>query len=434
MGYLTRQLLLAGLTANAVRPLSGFRAGALAFPAGWLTGELAPELLAAQAADTAISLARGRASKAGLLVAGATAAGLGWLTWQSRAVRQQLDQDLEDGLGPALAAEVRQAGESLPERAVKVAITPNVQYAGSGLRGRLDIYRAERPDDDTADASDGRPVLLQVHGGGWTLGRKHQQALPLIRRMAADGWIVVDINYRLAPKYPWPQQIIDVKRAIAWVRENIADYGGDPDYLAITGGSAGGHLAALAALTPGDPQFQPGFEDADTSVQVAVPHYGVYDLAGATGSPAAISMRDRFLATRVMLRSFDDDQELFESASPLLRITEDAPDFYVVHGAGDSLVVVDQARSFVQRLREQTRARVVYSELPYAQHAFDTFPSIRSRFVVAAVERFLHWHHASSRPSPAERSPHPGEELSDAELPDEQTGGSGASAMSGSRE
>ena len=95
-----------------------------------------------------------------------------------------------------------------------------------------------------------------------------------MNQMAAKGWVCVAINYRLAPRDPWPAHIVDVKRAIAWVKDNIADYGGDPDYLAITGGSAGGHLAALAALTPGDPAFQPGFEDADTSVRAAVPFYG----------------------------------------------------------------------------------------------------------------------------------------------------------------
>ena len=68
-----------------------------------------------------------------------------------------------------------------------------------------------------------------------------------------------------------------MKRALAWVKENIADYGGDPDFVAITGGSAGGHLTALAALTPNDPEWQPGFEDADTSVVAAVGIYGRYD-------------------------------------------------------------------------------------------------------------------------------------------------------------
>ena len=109
-------------------------------------------------------------------------------------------------------------------------------------------------------------MLLQVHGGAWILGKKDQQGIPLMQHLAAQGWVCVAINYRLSPRDPWPAQAIDVKQAIAWIREHIAEYGGDPDYIAITGGSAGGHLTALTALTPNDPEWQPGFEDADTSV------------------------------------------------------------------------------------------------------------------------------------------------------------------------
>ena len=129
-------------------------------------------------------------------------------------------------------------------------------------------------------------MLLQVHGGAWTIGKKEQQGIPLMQHLAAKGWVCVAINYRLSPRDPWPAQVVDVKKAIHWIREHIAEYGGDPDYIAITGGSAGGHLTALAALTPNDPEWQPGFEDADTSVQLAIPHYGVYDLAGSTGHEA----------------------------------------------------------------------------------------------------------------------------------------------------
>ena len=68
--------------------------------------------------------------------------------------------------------------------------------------------------------------------------------------LAELGWVCVSINYRLSPKQSWPDHIVDVKRAIAWVEDNIADYGGDPEFIAVTGGSAGGHLSALAALTP----------------------------------------------------------------------------------------------------------------------------------------------------------------------------------------
>ena len=235
-------------------------------------------------------------------------------------------------------------------------------------------------------------MLLQVHGGGWTIGKKDQQGIALMKHLAAKGWVCVAINYRLAPRDPFPAHIIDVKQAIAWIKEHISSYGGDPSYVAITGGSAGGHLVALAALTAGDTTWQPGFEDADTSVQCAVPHYGVYDFAGASGLKSARLMRDRFLGPSVLKTSWAKDPEAFEAASPLLRITADAPDFFVLHGRLDSLVDVGQARQFVARLREVGDRSVVYAELPGAQHGFDVFPSIRSAHVVRALDRYLHWH------------------------------------------
>ena len=106
---------------------------------------------------------------------------------------------------------------------------------------------------------------------------RRPQGYPLMSQLAERGWVCVSIDYRVSPAHTWPDHIVDVKRALAWVKEHIAEYGGDPDFVAITGGSAGGHLCALAALTPNDPQYQPGFEDADTSVVAAVPIYGRYD-------------------------------------------------------------------------------------------------------------------------------------------------------------
>ncbi len=74
------------------------------------------------------------------------------------------------------------------------------------------------------------PVLFQIHGGGWVIGDKSQQGLPLMLQLAADGWVCVAINYRLSPKATWPEHLVDCKRALAWVREHIAEYGGDPEH------------------------------------------------------------------------------------------------------------------------------------------------------------------------------------------------------------
>jgi acetyl esterase/lipase len=404
VGYLRRRVVTAALTANAVHPLPGYTAGALSFVPGWLAGELAPHLLALTAADTATALARGRAGRAGLAVAAATAGGLGYLIAQSVRARSVLDASLERDLGPDweqhldplptaadLATPWRMLLNPFKMDDSRVRIVRDLPYSDAGGRGLLDVYL---PADRQLAAA---PVLLQVHGGGWTIGRKDQQGVPLMLHMAAKGWVVVAINYRLAPRDRFPAQIIDVKRAIAWIRAHIGEYGGDPAYVAVTGGSAGGHLTALAALTPNDPAYQPGFEDADTSVQVAVPHYGVYDMAASSGLRGDLLMRDRFLAPKVVGSSWAERRDVFEAGSPLLRITEDAPDFFVIHGTIDSLVPVDQARLFVDRLRATSRRSVVYAELPATQHAFDIFPSIRSAHVVRAIDRYLAWHLATRR-------------------------------------
>ncbi|GAB3765924.1 acetyl esterase/lipase [Nocardioides ginsengisegetis] len=401
MSFLRRRLVAAALTANAIRPVPGYRAGIPSFFAGWMTGELAPHLLAVTAADTAVHLTRGKKrSRTGLVLAGATAAGLGFLIDQSRRVRTTAEDALVEGLGldyveqldakptPAeLATPWRKLVNPFRFKDLAVRVDKDIAYAPDhGRRGLLDIYRPA--EGDLTDA----PVLLQVHGGGWTIGKKDEQAIPLMKHLAAKGWVVVAINYRLSPRDAFPAHIVDVKRAIAWVKDNIASYGGDPSYVAITGGSAGGHLSALAAVTANDPEWQPGFEDADTSVQCAVPHYGVYDFAGSTGLRNAEQMRDRFLAPRILQKRWSDDPEAFEAASPILRVTRDAPDFFVIHGTVDSLVDVGQARLFVERLRQVSKRTVVYAELPGAQHAFDIFPSIRSAHMVRAIDRYLHWH------------------------------------------
>lgn len=197
------------------------------------------------------------------------------------------------------------------------AQTSDIPYGPGGRENLLDIWR--RP-----DLAPGRraPVLIQVPGGAWTINGKRPQAYPLMSRMVELGWICVSINYSKSPRCTWPAHIVDVKRAIAWVRENIADYGGDPDFITITGGSAGAHLAALAALSANDPALQPGFESADTAVQAAAPYYGVYDLTNAENMH---EMMMPFLEHFVMRSRYVDNPGLFKAASPISYVHSEAP-------------------------------------------------------------------------------------------------------------
>jgi acetyl esterase/lipase len=407
MGYTRRQAVTALLTANAVRPL-GKQLGPFSFAVGWPTGELAPQLLALTVADTAQAVVRGRASRAGLLLAGASVAGLAYLVSGARKAGALADAQLLESLGPDYLDQLTSDPSSadlkdVAKVAVREIVRPfsmmrpdverifDISYTDGGSRARLDIYRPRGV--DLTDA----PVLVQVHGGGWTIGDKSQQGLLLMNRMAARGWVCVAMNYRLAPKHPFPAQIVDVKKAIAWTREHVAEYGGDPSYLVITGGSAGGHLASLAALTADVEEYQPGFEDADTSVSACVSFYGIYDMAGITGDTAVHMMRDMYLGPRIFRKRPRTNIEAFELASPIAHVAPDSPDFFVIHGSSDSLVSVRPARAFVEKMREISTGVVSYLELPGTQHAFEVFSSIRSAQVIRAVERWLEWHRVVRR-------------------------------------
>ncbi|MAG34165.1 MAG: hypothetical protein CL908_25070 [Deltaproteobacteria bacterium] len=252
-----------------------------------------------------------------------------------------------------------------------------------GGRNLLDIVAASQ-----AEPGERRPVLLQVHGGAWIIGDKREQGRPLMTHLATRGWVCVAINYRLSPRATMPDQIVDVKRAIAWIREHIEEYGGDPDFLCITGGSAGGHLCALAALTANDPRFQPGFEQVDTRVDAAVPFYGVFDFLDRADDRSLAKMAP-VLGPLVFKCAPEENPELWDSVSPITRVHSGAPPFFVIQGSHDSLVFAEEAVTFVGALREKSRQPVAHVELFGAQHAFEIFHSPRSAHAVRGVTAFL---------------------------------------------
>jgi acetyl esterase/lipase len=291
-----------------------------------------------------------------------------------------------------------------PRAGRRVAVTRNIPFAHVGRRPlKLDVYQ---PRD--ARPGERRPAILQIHGGAWVMGDKREQGIPLLRHLAGQGWVGFNANYRLSPKATFPDHLVDLKRAVAWIREHADEYAVDPDFLVVTGGSAGGHLAALVALTANDPRYQPGFEDADTSVQGCVPFYGVYDFTNRNGHYPQKTVDDLF-GGRVLKATLAREPQKFAEASPMDHVSPDAPPFLVIHGDADTLVPVGIARDFVEELRAASNAPVLYLELKGAQHAFDVLPSIRGWQVVRAVDRFIAslWaaHQAGQKPEdvPAEQ-------------------------------
>jgi acetyl esterase/lipase len=388
-------------TVNGFRPL--FR-GAIPSVFAWLFGLMATELplqiAGGQAATVAVA-SRGlslRQRRFAWLLTAASWVGLLKLHRIGRDANEPLTAALDAGLGtfrrttsegiwraaPAEGATAKTPGLLRMMRIYRdYAHDADISYGEHGAKNLLDIWR--RPDLDPAGSA---PVLLQVPGGAWASGNKRGQAHPLMSHLAELGWVCVAINYRLSPKATWPDHIIDVKRAIAWIKTHITEYGGNPDFVAITGGSAGGHLSSLAALTANNPAFQPGFADADTHVQAAIPFYGVYDFT-RTDDNALNPAMVPFLEKLVIKQTRADHPQCFASASSITYVNPDAPPFFVLHGHNDSFIPVTQARGFVARLREVSAEPVVYAELPCAQHAFDIFGSARAAHAAVAVEQFL---------------------------------------------
>jgi acetyl esterase/lipase len=378
----------------------------LYFLTAWLVGELAMIHLVLQVALTAILAFTGMfhdsLAQSGLGLFALSWLGLLYLHIQSQDTSEYTRAALQRALGEDYRSAIPTERRALLSDNINsrswlrpfhfnrdgVRVKRHISYGDAGTRNLLDLYL---PVDTAVEP---RPVLLQVHGGAWMIGSKEQQAKPLMYHMSQRGWLCVSINYRLSPNAAFPAHIIDVKKAIAWIRENIAQYGGDPNFIAITGGSAGGHLSSLAALTPNHEEWQPDFEEVDTSVQAALPFYGVYDFLDRTDIRTAMPL-DKFLADRVMQCTLEDNREFWDTASPLSHVNAQAPPTYVIQGTHDSLVWVEEARAFVAALQSASNAPVAYAELPGAQHAFEIFHSVRTDQVVNSAADFLEWSHAT---------------------------------------
>jgi acetyl esterase/lipase len=261
----------------------------------------------------------------------------------------------------------------------------SVQY-GPRPTQLLDVWR--RDDLPTQPA----PVLVFVPGGAWIHGSRLLQGYALMSHLAEMGWVCLSIDYRVAPHHPWPSHLTDVKTAIAWARANVDKFGGDRRFVTIAGTSAGGHLAALAGLTANDPEMQAELpEGSDTSVDAVVGIYGRYDWEDRS-TVERVRFVD-FLERVVVKRKIDKHPEIFRKASPTAQVHQDAPPFMVIHGTGDSVIPVAQARSFVDRLKAVSHSVVSYLELPGAGHAFDMTDGARTGSVTTAIGLFLNQIH-----------------------------------------
>ena len=266
-------------------------------------------------------------------------------------------------------------------------------------------------------------AVIYCHGSGWYLSDKDMGTRPFFRHLAAQGHVVMDVAYRMCPETDVLGMVADVKAAVAWMKAHAADYGADPDRVILSGGSAGAHLAMLAAFAPNHPALTPAhLADRDLSVRGLVSFYGPPDMRaiiqhnGSIGLPAyradlaegpirpparpskewqafqALQWKrvgnlpwDMFGGTQ------DDVPEMYDLASPITHIHAGCPPTLLIQGGQDILVPVTSVRTLRERMMA-AGAPVAYLELPNTDHAFDlVLPQISPPAQAAwfQVDRFL---------------------------------------------
>lgn len=248
--------------------------------------------------------------------------------------------------GPAL-------GDPMPDRALAFpgGVTAQADVIYSTINGfrplRLDLYH--RP------GGPARPLVIYVHGGGWVGGHTRQAGAiadfpAALARLAAEGFVVASLEYRLAGEAPHPAQLQDVRAAIRFLKANAGRHGIDPARIALWGGSAGGHLAALAATSCRDasldPPSRPGQTPppaGDTCVQAAAIWYGVFDfkpLLARQTQPGAPAAENQLLRCQPATCPADR----VAAASPARYFSRQDPPFLLIHGINDRTVPVEQSR------------------------------------------------------------------------------------------
>lgn len=185
-----------------------------------------------------------------------------------------------------------------------------------------------------------RTGVLLLHGGGWRAGDRAAM-LPIADDLARRGHVAASASYRLVDEAPWPAPLEDTKCAVRWMRTHAADIGVDPDRIVIAGGSAGGHLAALVALTPGRWEGDGGWHDVSSAVWAAALYNPVLDLRTDTGGPAAAAA-----AAHMLFGTVEPRPAAVTDASPITHITRSAPPILTRVGDADEIAPAERCRAF----------------------------------------------------------------------------------------
>ena len=253
-------------------------------------------------------------------------------------------------------------------------------------------------------------ALIYVHGGGWAYGHRNISKFPYFRQLSAQGHLVMDIDYTLNPKTSVPGMVMDVKRAIIWLKANAARYHINPERIVLAGQSAGGHLSLLAAYTGNFPALQPDGSAADTSVRAVISYYGPPDMAalhddvearfggvikGQMGRGLQKQVGGEHTLTHGLAGlvggSVLDVPEMYRLISPITYVDAACPPTMLIHGTHDLLVSHLEVERLLAALR-QNDVPSIFIPLPGCDHSFESvLPRISPSAQTSAyyMERFI---------------------------------------------
>jgi acetyl esterase/lipase len=229
-------------------------------------------------------------------------------------------------------------------------------------------YRPQIVDIYVPASKGPHPLILYIHGGGWIGGHtRHSGALAdfpkVLAQLASEGFVVASLEYRLSAEAKFPAQLQDSNAALRFLRQHAVDYGIDTAKVGVWGGSAGGHLAALTAVTCRETSLDPAAA-ADGCVQAAVTWYGVYDFAGMTATPDGNAAGAKLLGCEGACPA-----DRIRAVSPVTYIDAKDPPFLLIHGETDKVVPVDQSRKGEAALRKAgVKVESIY--IPAVDHSF----------------------------------------------------------------
>lgn len=237
--------------------------------------------------------------------------------------------------GPALLNAVAPKLSGQWERQADIAY-------GEIERQKLDIY--------TPTAEGPHPVLVFIHGGSWEKGNKEDYPW-LGRRFASEGYVTAVINYRLSPEFDYDDFMADVAKAVDFVHDNAAQWGGNPDQLFLAGHSAGAYNAVQVALAP---EFLEAEGTSPDIIDGVAGIAGPYDFLPLDG--------------RVTKAAFGGAEDL-EATQPVNRVTADAPPMILLHGTDDDVVLPRNSTEMARLLKEAgvTAESVLYDDIDHIE-------------------------------------------------------------------